>query len=299
MAGASFINLGFEDGVAGQPGTPTGWTAGVVQETASLYAGYDGSLERQGSEDFEEGWDGNEDADFDLDAANTAGPSYNPSDVEDFENAWLGNEAFKFTIDPAVAAGYDTTPQSFEDYEEEWGTPGNEGFLFAFVGPPTDLDAADYDTTPQAFEDFEEEWKGNENFKTVFVGVPTDLDAATFFAGGTPRDVEDFEDVDTSRFVVEVVAAVSGDYIVQVNTSIFKFTRGSENTTQIRDSLVTLIQAGSEPVTASNGTGDTLKLTPDLTGEEFTASVDGPTPGDITIQDTDRTAFWTASGLLP
>jgi hypothetical protein len=196
-----------------------------------------------------------------------------------------------------VAAGYDTTPESFEDFEEEWGSPGNEDFLFAFV--LADLDAADYDTTPEPVEDFEEEWRDNENFQTAFVGVPTDLEASTYFAGGTPRDVEDFEDVDTSRFLVEIVAAIAGDYIVQLNTSIFKFTRTGETKTQIRDNLITLILAGSEPVTASAGTGDTLKLTPDVTGEEFTASVDGPTPGDITIQDTDRTAFWTASGLLP
>ena len=111
-----------------------------------------------------------------------------------------------------AAFGADDLP--WETFEEEWSS--NETYLYAFVGPGTDLDvalfftvavtprtveafaegwdsneaylyglttaAAPFDTTPENFEDFEEEWSSNETYLYAFVGPGTDLDVALFGA---------------------------------------------------------------------------------------------------------------------
>lgn len=82
-------------------------------------------------------------------------------------------------------------------------------------------------------------------------------------------------------------AQVDGDYTVTINGTPF-LTDGTGNTNaQIVTELVALINAGTEPVTAADGAGDTVVLTADVAGVPFTSSVaHETTPAAITIATT-------------
>ncbi len=59
----------------------------------------------------------------------------------------------EFGVMPSV---FNTGLDQFEAFEREW--KDNENFVFAFVGPPTDLTFAVFDVAEDQFEDFEDEW---------------------------------------------------------------------------------------------------------------------------------------------
>jgi hypothetical protein len=107
-------------------------------------------------EDFSEGWDANEYYVYNTDSSTAAVFNTAPNDTEyeAFSREWSGNENYLYALSSVSAASFDTTPENFENFEEDWVS----GYLYAFVGPGTDLTAASFDVTPQNYEDFEEDW---------------------------------------------------------------------------------------------------------------------------------------------
>jgi hypothetical protein len=89
------------------------------------------------------------------------------------------------------------------------------------------------------------------------------------------------------RTVTIVTATNATTYTVTINGTSFAFLTVAETTAQIVTGLVALINAGTEPVTASDGAGDTVVLTADEAGVPFTSSVThSTTPANITIATT-------------
>lgn len=111
------------------------------------------------------------------------------------------------------------------------------------------ITVASYDSgSPEDFEDFEEEWLSNESF--------------VFF-------------LTTPGFVV--VNAQAGEYDSIINGVSHPFTAtGMDTITDIRDGLVTAVNAGTEPVTAAPSSTDALLITPDVSNVAFT--LDKATP---------------------
>jgi len=64
-----------------------------------------------------------------------------------------------------------------------------------------------------------------------------------------------------------------GAYTITLNGVAFTFVAAGSTKTQIRDGLVTLINAGAEPVTAAAVSTDQLTLTADVAGTSFTTLV--------------------------
>jgi len=91
----------------------------------------------------------------------------------------------------------------------------------------------------------------------------------------------------------------SGDYIVTINGTEFKHTSpGSELPADIVDALVALINAGSEPVTATDG-GNYLDCVADNAGEPFTITVESPSSSYLTLsQQTANLGYYEALGLI-
>lgn len=70
-----------------------------------------------------------------------------------------------------------------------------------------------------------------------------------------------------------VAVNTDGAYTITLNGVAFTFVAAGSTKTQIRDGLVSLINAGSEPVTAAAVSTDQLTLTADVAGTAFTTSV--------------------------
>lgn len=72
---------------------------------------------------------------------------------------------------------------------------------------------------------------------------------------------------------VTVLNATDGSFTVTINGVAFTFVASSNTITQIRDGLVTLINAGSEPVTAAPVSTNQISLTADVAGNAFTSTL--------------------------
>ncbi len=70
----------------------------------------------------------------------------------------------------------------------------------------------------------------------------------------------EFDQTPFTDHVLEMTGSVDGTYTVTINQSPFAHVAVAESETQIRDALVTLIQAGSEPVTASASKTNRIKV---------------------------------------
>ena len=89
------------------------------------------------------------------------------------------------------------------------------------------------------------------------------------------------------RTVTIAAATNATTYTVVINGTSFAFLTVAETTAQIVTGLVALINAGTEPVTASDGAGDTVVLTADEAGVPFTSSAThSTTPANISIATT-------------
>jgi len=76
---------------------------------------------------------------------------------------------------------------------------------------------------------------------------------------------------------IDVTGTTDGVYTISINGTEFSFTASSNSAAEIRDGLVTAINAGTEPVTAAPGGGDDLTITADEAGAFFTTVlVDNP-----------------------
>lgn len=87
---------------------------------------------------------------------------------------------------------------------------------------------------------------------------------------------------------IVVDTATTGTYTVVINGVSYTYsaTVPSDSAGDIRDALVTAINAGTEPVTAAPVTGVTLTLTADNAGEPFVASLSGTRAADMTLTAT-------------
>lgn len=82
---------------------------------------------------------------------------------------------------------------------------------------------------------------------------------------------------------VTINGNTDGTFTHTINGTDHAFVAVAQTTTQIRDGLVAAINAGSEPVTAAPGAGDTYTVTADEAGVPFTSSVTSTgVPADIT-----------------
>jgi hypothetical protein len=177
----TFQNLGFES-AGGTPGSALGWLF-ASQASAEEIAGYAPTPERP-QEDFERGWEGNDDFVFVLAPTSVEPALFDsaPKSFESFEQEWSGNESFLFELASIAAADYDpgAGTKLVEDYEGHWAS--NQAFLFAFT--PANLVAA-------PTESFESGWRSNQTF--LFAFAPANLAAADFDPGAGVKLVEDFE----------------------------------------------------------------------------------------------------------
>jgi len=72
---------------------------------------------------------------------------------------------------------------------------------------------------------------------------------------------------------ITVLNAVDGAFTVTLNGVAFTFVAAGNTVTQIKDGLVALINAGSEPVTAASSGASTFTLTADVAGTSFTSTL--------------------------
>jgi len=72
---------------------------------------------------------------------------------------------------------------------------------------------------------------------------------------------------------IDVTGTTDGTYTVKINDTEFSFVASGNSAAEIRDGLVTAINAGSEPVTAAPGGGDDLDLTADTPGQPFVTTL--------------------------
>jgi Protein of unknown function (DUF3383) len=70
--------------------------------------------------------------------------------------------------------------------------------------------------------------------------------------------------------------ATDGPYVLTINGTDFSYTASSNTATQIRDALLALVNAGTQPVTASTSGANAMPLTADEPGVSFTVSVSSP-----------------------
>ena len=80
-------------------------------------------------------------------------------------------------------------------------------------------------------------------------------------------------------------AAPDGNYTVTINGTDFTFAAVASTPALIMTAIDGLINAGSEPVTSVDNTGD-IDLTADVAGIPFTVTTDAPVPADFTITAT-------------
>jgi hypothetical protein len=306
----TFDNIGFEDPHATLKDTPEGVTEPDDTYIPEAWAGVE-SVAGEGiaafvavidggpltwyapHESFGFGWGANESAlfaftDSDLDAALFNGPALlSLIDYDGFESKWDGNEAFWFVMGSTAAAEFGTSVETFDGFESEWSD--NEDFAFD-IGD-TSQTAASFDATPQSVEDFEHEWRDNESF-AFDVGDTSQSSAS--FDDGSAETVEDFEETDFNVQLVTVLAVVAGDYDVEINGRSHVYTAsGGESLTNIRDALVSRINNGPEPVTATTSGSAALKLKADNLPPAFTAGAQGPGPNDLSIVPIDSSLYWT------
>lgn len=228
----SFTNTGFETEDATALGFAEDWSVEFVS-TAFMQAAYDdGSAAEAGltpTEAFEGAWTSNEDFTFAFaipeDPLEIIGAFYDsgvPEGVEDFEDEWSSNEGYLFEWGSAEEASYDVgTPELGEDFEEEWSS--NESFSFTMGS----TEAGEFDTSNETHEDFEEEWNSNESFFFVL----SSSGPASYDSGGTPENVEDFEEV-------------AEPFIFTVNTGTDRILRNNHGLSN--DQTVTMTNEGGE-----------------------------------------------------
>lgn len=82
---------------------------------------------------------------------------------------------------------------------------------------------------------------------------------------------------------VTIDTAADGTYTLDINGTDFAHVSSSETTTDIRDALVVLVNAGDEPVTAAPVLTDELDLTADNAGEPFITTLEGDQSANMTL----------------
>lgn len=87
---------------------------------------------------------------------------------------------------------------------------------------------------------------------------------------------------------VETITAVDnddGEYTVTINGNDYDFTASTNTAAEIIEELTTLIVAGEEPVTVTNPTSTSIRLTANEAGTPFTIAVNSPS-SDLTVVQT-------------
>lgn len=84
-----------------------------------------------------------------------------------------------------------------------------------------------------------------------------------------------------------VVDTTDGDYTITLNGVDYTFAASGNTAGEIRNGLVSAINAGSEPVTAANGGGtDDLTVTADVAGTPFSTATASPDSGITEVETT-------------
>lgn len=86
---------------------------------------------------------------------------------------------------------------------------------------------------------------------------------------------------------VDINGTTDGNFTVTINGTDFVFPASGNTATEIRDGLIALIDAGSEPVSTAVVDADSFSLTADEAGVSFTLATDhSVTPADISSSNT-------------
>jgi hypothetical protein len=340
MPDPTFTNLGFEDfepasterDFEGGRFLADDWTRTLSisgQRTADFGDTVLGIITRNPHERFEAFWTGLDvfldefdDPDTQLSVAQfdaaLPDPPFGVEAFEDFEQGWDSNQVFFTELEdvPSVAALFDAAAEAFEDFENLWLS--NETFVTVFSGTAAQFDPG----APESVEDFEEEWANDfPGFAQFFVGVPTDLRSAAFDQDddGLAANVypERFDRVLIAAltgapfyptWMAGVVLSQAGEYNVKINGVDHIYTSpGAETRADVRDALVTKINASSVTATADAPTADSaapfptidsLGIVPDDPNTELVVGVSGPGNGDMSRAEA-RDVSYSFVGLIP
>lgn len=259
------------------PGQAQSWMLSFTA-AAEETGGFDSAIVEEPVEDFEEGWDT-------VSVSNTytlgAFGSVYVFNVERFETEWSGNEGYLFALGPLASGTFDSaTPEAFEDFEEEWSD--NESFVTGFTWP-TDANLS----APKFTDDFEQS------------GAAPTYSAGTF-DNNVSNFAEDFEEATLAVKRITVVSAVNGTYrLFSDGVLAAQFVSSGHTTSQIASGLIADFNSrGVVPeLTANNQTGGTFDAALVASIFKFPPfpllTVQGPSSGDISIDDPDEATLWT------
>jgi hypothetical protein len=197
---ADFENLGFETAGPG-PGQADGWTTSVTggaEAFGDFSVGPPAALTP--AEDFEAGWNSNEDYLFALDNLHVEVGQFNTgadaTHFESFEIEWL-NDAYLFTLGAAAAPPFAGGGDS-ETFETGWD---NDSYLFLLGGGDV---AVGVFTGGESFDSFEEGWSLDSYLTTLSGG---DVVMAAFDEGAN---------------AFETFVAVIAPFSFSVSSSVFQ-----------------------------------------------------------------------------